>query len=115
MTNNPFSEGLSQIACVVIDSIIKDMNELNIEDETRKIIIDHLEAKKKDEKLGAKKKRPNNRRVLLDKNQCERINEEGKRCGAPMCDRDLKRCWVHLTKVQQAAYRWKKANKKDDI
>ena len=109
LVNKNFKNGVNLITIAIVDSIIEDMNELKIDEESRQTVIELLERKKKDENIGTKKKKAGKKKVILEKNQCGHINDESKRCGAPMCDKDLRRCWVHLTGDQKAAYRWKKA------
>lgn len=111
--NKNFKNGVSLITTAIVDSIIEDMNELKIDEESRQTVIELLERKKKDESIGAKKKRPGKTRVILEKNQCGHINDESKRCGAPMCDKDLRRCWVHMNVEQKLAYQKKKASGKN--
>lgn len=112
MTSVNAKKGINLIAIEIIDNIIDGMKELTLDQKSQEVMIEFLESKKKDKTIcDKKKKKPGKKRVVLEKNQCGHINDESKRCGAPMCDKDLRRCWVHMNAEQKAAYRWKKAQK----
>jgi len=103
--------GVNLITVSVIDSVIDDLKHLKLDQESYQSVVNLLENKKESDILEAKKKKRagTKKREIADENQCRHVNDQNKRCGAPMCDKKLQRCWVHMTADQQTKYR---ANKK---
>jgi hypothetical protein len=115
MINKDVRSGVNAIAVAVIESIMEDMKALKLDEDSRHRMLELLESKKDDTSFGAKQKRRGpKKREVLEKNQCTHIKDDGK-CGAPMCDKELRLCWAHMSKEQQGAYQWKKANKKKNL
>ena len=106
--------GVNLITVSVIDSIIDDLNHLKLDHETYQSVVNLLESKKETDILEVKKKKRSStkKREIADEHQCRHVNNENKRCGAPMCDKKLQRCWVHMTTDQQTKYRATKNTKK---
>ena len=98
--------GVNLIAASVIDSVIDDLKHLKLNQESYQSIVHLLESKKESDMLDVKKKRRSTKkREIADEHQCRYVNDQDKRCGAPMCDKKLQRCWVHMTHEQQKKYR----------
>jgi len=105
--------GVNLIAASVIDSVIDDLKHLKLNQESYQSIVHLLESKKESDMLDVKKKRRSTKkREIADEHQCRHVNNEDKRCGAPMCDKKLQRCWVHMTAEQQTKYQANKNKKK---
>ena len=106
--------GVNLITVSVIDSVIDDLSHLKLDHETYQSVVNLLESKKESDILDVKKKKrtASKKREIADEHQCRHVNNEDKRCGAPMCDKKLQRCWVHMTAEQQTKYREKKNKNK---
>jgi len=106
--------GVNLITVSVIDSVIDDLTHLKLDQESYQAIVGLLESKKESDILDVKKKRSptKKQREIADEHQCRHVNNENKRCGAPMCDKKLQRCWVHMTAEQQTKYQANKNKNK---
>jgi len=105
--------GVNLITVSVIDSVIDDLKHLKLDQESYQSVVDLLQSKKESDILDVKKKRSSTKkREIADEHQCRHVNAaENKRCGAPMCDKKLQRCWVHMTTEQQKKYQTNKKKK----
>jgi len=96
--------GINLISVSVIDSVINDLKHLKLDQFSYQSIAGLLEAKK--EQYAPKK------RELADEHQCRHVNADT-RCGAPMCDKKLQRCWMHMSLKQQTKYQANKNKNKN--
>jgi hypothetical protein len=123
-TSTNIKLGVDIIVCGVLDNLAAEIGKLSLSDNDNAKLLVLIEQMKEEKHLNTDKKvRVSNKkssdnttkRVIKEENRCTGTSKEGKSCGGPMCDKDLKICWAHMTKDQKESYKLKKDKGKTPV
>jgi hypothetical protein len=115
--------GVDIIVCGVLDNLAAEIGKLGLSDNDLPKINglieqmkdeNHLDSDKK-VRVSKKKSSDTTKRIIKEENRCTGTSKEGKPCGGPMCDKDLKICWAHMTKDQKEIHKLKKDKGKTPV
>lgn len=106
---NSIRTAVNLITASTYDSLVNDLDKLNLDHESYQSVVDLIERKKNESVLEVKKKKrghavPADRRCKNESN--------GKQCGSFMCDKSVGLCWVHMSDKQKKACKDKKSSTK---
>jgi hypothetical protein len=97
MTKRQTNKGIKIIVDSIFNDIIRQLKEFNIDDS----IINQLTA---DGAVTTEKKKRNAPKIPLA-GQCTSLCKSGKKCQVAMCNKDLKKCWAHMSAEERTEYK----------
>jgi hypothetical protein len=97
MTKRQTNKGIKIIVDSIFNDIVRQLKDLQIDDS----IINQLTS---DGAVTTDKKKRNAPKIPLQ-GQCHSMCKSGKKCQVAICNKDLKKCWAHMSAVERAEYK----------
>jgi hypothetical protein len=101
---NKIRTAVNLITVSTYDSLVSDLDKLNLDHESYQSVVDLIERKKDESVLEVKGKKKGHA-VPADR-RCKN-ESSGKQCRSFICDKTVGLCWVHMSDKQKKAYKAK--------